>query len=216
MTTYTPTKRNVAHATAKGLGAVLAEAVALGVDAVDDVEATGASLTTDLTGSNNDLVFSARADGTDGNRISIAYVDPEEETAEESVSVVGTYITVTLRSVGGTLSTAAQVAAAIGSDDDADALVEVENAPANNGTGVVTEMEPTYLSGGVDLVTAEELIGLEAGLPLGEVIRISSASAISVEDAMHIALALNGPGYLAFYTKVAEALADLGPEGFAD
>ena len=47
-------------------------------------------------------------------------------------------------------STAAQVSAAIAADGEANALVGVENAANNNGTGVVTIMEAAFLENGVD------------------------------------------------------------------
>ena len=112
------------------------------------VLAVAASLSTNLTGNNNDLVFTARSAGVDGNAISVAYVDPGAETAGESVAVSGNDIRVTLRSVSSVLSTSAQVKAAIEADDAANALVSVANKAANDGTGAVIEMSDSYLSGG--------------------------------------------------------------------
>lgn len=114
------------------------------------VNAVAAALTTALTGSNNDLVFTAKVKGVAGNSITVTYVDPGEETAAESVEVTGTDIVVTLRSVSSVLSTAAQVKAAIDGNTDAAALVTVANAAANDGTGVVTAMAEAALQGGVD------------------------------------------------------------------
>lgn len=215
-TIYVPTKSNLAHAAAKDLRADLAAAVAAGVDDVAAVSAVAASLTTALAGANNDLVFTAKSVGVGGNSITVSYVDPEAETATESVSVVGSSIVVTLRSVSSTLSTAAQVTAAIEADDDADALVSVANSGGDTGAGVVIALEATALSGGVDAKSSEEVVADAAGIPLGEVTRLSSASALSVEEALHVALALDGPGYLAFHTAVVASLTALGPDGFDD
>lgn len=118
------------------------------------VNASAATLSTSLTGTNNDLDFTAVTAGLAGNLITIAYVNPGAETASESVSVSGTAITVTLRSVSSTLSTAAQVKAAIEANAEADALVSVANKSGNDGSGVVTAMTATALAGGVNATEA--------------------------------------------------------------
>jgi len=110
-------------------------------------EAT-ASLSTNLAGDDNDLVYTSKILGLIGNRISIAYVDPEEETATESVEVDGYAITVTLRSVSTVLSTAAQVQAAIEANAAANALVSIDDKADNDGTGEVIALAATNLAGG--------------------------------------------------------------------
>lgn len=112
------------------------------------VNAVAAALTTALAGANNDLVFTAKTKGASGNSITITFADPGEETAAEVVAVTGTDIVVTLRSVGGTLSTAAQVKTAIEASAAAAALVTVANAAANDGTGEVIAMAEDALEGG--------------------------------------------------------------------
>lgn len=114
------------------------------------VNAVAAALSTALAGANNDLDFTAKVKGTSGNSITIALVDPGVETATESVAVVGSAITVTLRSVSSVLSTAAQVKAAIEASAAAAALVTVANKSGNDGTGNVIALAATALSGGVD------------------------------------------------------------------
>lgn len=114
------------------------------------VNAVAAALSTALTGANNDLDYTAKTKGTAGNSITIAYVNPGTETATEAVAVVGTAITVTLRSVSSVLSTAAQVKAAIEANTAANALVSIANKSANDGTGAVIALTATALSGGVD------------------------------------------------------------------
>jgi Divergent InlB B-repeat domain len=107
-----------------------------------------ASLTTSLSGANNDLVYTARTAGTGGNSISVQYLDPGV-TASLSVSVAGTAITVTLGRAGGSItSTAADVRTALAADSGANALVSVGNVPGNDGTGAMTPMPSTFLSGG--------------------------------------------------------------------
>ena len=114
------------------------------------VNAVASSLSTNLAGANNDLVFTAVTKGVAGDSITIAYVDPAVETPTESVAVVGTAIAVTLRSVSSVLSTAAQVKAAIDATPAAAALVTVANKAANDGTGSVIAMAATALAGGVN------------------------------------------------------------------
>lgn len=117
---------------------------------VTPVNAVAAALSTNLTGDNNDLVFTAKTKGAAGNSLKIVYVDPGAETASESVHVDGNHIIVTLRSVSSVLSTAAEVVAAIEADAEADALVAVTDKAANDGTGVVTAMAAASLAGGVN------------------------------------------------------------------
>lgn len=93
------------------------------------------------------LTFAAVVAGEAGDDITIELVDPgEDEEDAEIVDVTGTDIVVTLRNVSGTLSTAAQVKAAIDGDDDAKELITV----TINTAGVVEAMTATPLAGGVD------------------------------------------------------------------
>ena len=119
------------------------------------VNAVAASLTTALTGTNNDLVFTAKTKGANGNAITIAYVNPGADGVI-AVAVAGTAITVTLAyATGAITSTAANVAAAIAANTAANALVSTANAAANDGTGLVTALTATPLTGGVDGTVAE-------------------------------------------------------------
>lgn len=115
-----------------------------------------ATYTTALTGTNNDLKFTARNAGTGGNSITIAYVDPSANDEDLSVDVVGTAITVNLATgpAGAITSTAAQIKAAIEADADASALVFVDYAGTDTGEGVVTALASTPLAGGT--TAAEE------------------------------------------------------------
>lgn len=110
-----------------------------------------ATLTTALTGTNNDLVFTAKARGTGGNAVSVTYTDPGGATATLSVSVTGSDITVNLgRAASAINTTATALAAAVTGDANASALVTVQNAGSDNGSGLVTAMTKTNLSGGSD------------------------------------------------------------------
>ena len=115
-----------------------------------------AALTTALTGTNNDLVFTSVVVGANGNLITIRYVDPAAANAPLSVSVSGHAITVNLATDGSSVitTTAAQVAAAILASPAASALVTTANAASNNGTGVVTALAATALTGGSDTAAA--------------------------------------------------------------
>lgn len=112
-------------------------------------DGTASALTTALTGLNNDLVFSAHQISADADGITVAYINPGV-LASLSVAVVGRAIAVTLAHDGlAIISTATQVAAAVAAKPAADALVGVANAAGNDGTGLVTAMAATALSGGV-------------------------------------------------------------------
>lgn len=112
-----------------------------------------ATLTTALTGANNDMVFTADTAGSGGNAITVAYVDPAAISQSLGVVVAGSAITVNLATdgAGAITSTAAQVKTAIDASGPAAALVNVANAGGDTGAGVVTAMAAAALSGGVTL-----------------------------------------------------------------
>jgi hypothetical protein len=130
---------------------------------VTDITPTTAALTTALTGSNNDLVFTARAGGTWGNSIQVAYIDPGGVSANPSVVVSGFLITVNLgRAASAINTTAARIMSLIGSSLDATKLVSVANASANDGSGLVTAMTATALTGGTYSVVQPALTNGDA------------------------------------------------------
>lgn len=110
-----------------------------------------ASFTTNLTGTNNDLTYTAKAKAASGNAITITYVVAGASTPL-TVSVTGNAITVNVATNGSSVatSTAAQVAAAVAGSTPAAALVTATNATGNDGTGVVTAMSAQTLTGGRD------------------------------------------------------------------
>ena len=111
--------------------------------------AVAASLTTSLTGTNNDLVFTAKATGPAGNNISVTYVDPGGTTATLGVVVTGTDIVVNLgRAASAINTTGTLLKGAIDGSAAAAALVSVANSGADDGTGLVTAMAKSNLSGG--------------------------------------------------------------------
>lgn len=116
---------------------------------------THGALTTALAGANNDMVFTARFPGPGSSRIKIAYIDPGTETATETVVVTYdettrvTLISVTLRSVSSTLSTAAQVKTAIEAHPVANDLVSIAASGADTLATSVIALAATSLTAGV-------------------------------------------------------------------
>lgn len=108
-----------------------------------------ATLTTALAGINNDLIYTARTPGVSGNEITVTYIVAGISTPL-SVTVSATAITVNVATdaSGNPTSTAAQVAAAIAANGDANFLVTTANAAGNDGTGVVAAMGAAALTGG--------------------------------------------------------------------
>lgn len=112
---------------------------------------TPAAYSTSLTGTNNDLTFTAARAGAEGNNISITYIDPGA-TASLSVVVTGTDIVVNLGYAAGAITTTANlIKSAIASSVPASNLVTVADKAGNDGTGLVTAMTIKHLAGGADL-----------------------------------------------------------------
>lgn len=149
-------------------GITMPEANALGV------AEKKATLTTALTGANNDLVFTSRLRGEAGNRIRIRYVvagastalsvaisagdidllalNNQEFLALHRMGIDESYdITVNVATDGASAatSTATQVKAALDAHAQASVLLSTALAPGNSGAGVVTAMAYTSLTGGV-------------------------------------------------------------------
>lgn len=124
-----------------------------------DSPGVAATLTTALTGTNNDLTYTAKALGPDGNSITITYVNPGTPSASLSVSVSGDAITVHLATNGSSAitSTASLVLAAIQASTAASALVNVALASGNTGAGVVTALSATNLidGSGTNIITTQ-------------------------------------------------------------
>ncbi len=114
-----------------------------------------ATLTTALAGANNDLRFQAVTPGVGGNTVTIEYLDPLANDSPLSITVTLSAIQVSLATgpAGAITSTAAQVAALIAGTPAAAALVWSQNAAGNDGTGVVTALAATPLTGGAAAAT---------------------------------------------------------------
>lgn len=115
---------------------------------------TKAALTTALTGTNNDLTITAVQPGADGNSITVQYVNaggttPLSVDFQRALNGPARAIVVTLATTTGTItSTAAQVRDAINNKAGAQNHVQAANAAANDGTGLVTILAATNLTGG--------------------------------------------------------------------
>lgn len=113
-----------------------------------------ATLTTNLAGANNDLTFIARTPGTGGNAITVALVVAGASTPL-TVSATGNAITVNVATNGSSaaISTAQDVRNAINFSNllatQPGSLVRAILAPGNDGTGVVTALAATNLTGAV-------------------------------------------------------------------
>lgn len=115
-----------------------------------------ASFTTAFAGTNNDLKFTSKSAGANyagGNSTTIAFVVAGVSTPL-TIGVVGSAITVNVATTAGSAasSTSAQVKAAIEASVPANALVTVDHATGNDGTGVVAALGTTSLAGGQDYV----------------------------------------------------------------
>jgi hypothetical protein len=123
---------------------------ALVAGGIDGSGATAAALSTSLTGDNNDIVFTAVTGGQVGNTIGITYIDPGTASAALDVDVDGKVIKVYLATDGSKVITTTSdlLKAAIAAHPVASTLVTCADVAANDGSGVVTAMATTYLSGG--------------------------------------------------------------------
>lgn len=133
---------------------------------------TKATLTTDLTGDNNDLKYTSKLNGALGNAITVEYVDPDGANAELAVSVDGTAITVSLATgaAKAITTTASDIATAIAAHAEANALVAVANAGSDTGVGTVTEMAATALTGGKGANRLTVKAGVYSRATLGDLV----------------------------------------------
>lgn len=133
---------------------------------------TKATLTTALTGDNNDLKYTSKLNGALGNAITVEYVDPDGVNAELAVSVDGTAITVSLATgaAKAITTTASDIATAIAAHAEANALVAVANAGLDTGVGTVTEMAATALTGGKGANRLTVKAGVYSRATLGDLV----------------------------------------------
>jgi hypothetical protein len=107
-----------------------------------------ATLTTALTGNNNDLTFTAQKSGTDGNNVSMKYTNAGG-TQTLLITITGNDIDIRLRTTSVTInSTSAEIQSALYGDPGVMALIRsAAHASGNDGSGVVTALAKTNLAG---------------------------------------------------------------------
>ncbi len=115
-----------------------------------------ASLTTALIGDNNDLVFTSLIEGRAGNLISVEYINPNGNNKALDIDVDGLAIKIWLATgVAGAITTTGDLLkAALAAHPVASTLVSVADKAANDGSGLLTAMSMSYLSGAAGAVTA--------------------------------------------------------------
>ena len=133
-----------------------------------------AQLITDAAVADASIVWTARVPGTGGNAISLALVDPNGDNQPLAVTVNAGAISVNLSTgpAGALTTTAAQLIQAIKDNPAANALVYGELARGHNGTGMVTAIVATNLTGGVDAT------GTQASLTTGDIDTVANTSII--------------------------------------
>ena len=118
---------------------------------IDGTGATAADIVIDPGVANTAINYEADTAGSTGNQISIQYVDPDANSSPLDVDVVGQQIVVYLATDGAGVitSTGATVLAAVNGHPVAGAMVTATHHGGSDGSGVVTAMPLTYLTGGI-------------------------------------------------------------------
>jgi len=115
---------------------------------------TLSTLTTVLAPSNSNLVYTAKSGGTFGDDISIAYVNAGA-SKPLAITLLNKAVSVQLATDASSIitSTANDIKTAIEANKGSSTLVSVALASENDGTGIVTTLSATNLSGGVDSIS---------------------------------------------------------------
>lgn len=129
---------------------------------------TAATLTTALTGTNNDLIFTAvqkgfltnPARGILGDGVTIAYINAgASKSLVVSVSTLAISVQLATDSSSVITSTASQVLAALNSDTTVQSILVATLAAGNTGAGVVTALTATHLASGANGTNHIDTIG---------------------------------------------------------
>ncbi len=130
------------------------------------IKSAAASYTTNLSNAtNNDLVWTSLV----GDGVTLEYFDPGGTSATLTIYVFGKHIRVSLGRTSSAIDTTGDLLkAAIAAHTAAAALVSVEDAAANDGTGLVAALSTVSLTG------AENALGraIEAATADGDIIKI--------------------------------------------
>ena len=119
---------------------------------------TCATLTTAITGLDNDIVYTHVEGGTSGNNISIEYVTPGAGAL--AIVVTGTDIVITPN----TATTAAQLVEAFNKNGQCQDLnVRADLLAGESGAGTLAVMAPTHLSGGLEPTDWTDVTGASGG-----------------------------------------------------
>jgi len=161
-----------------------------------------------LTNRNTSLTYTALEAGSEGNEITVAYINPGVLTASTTVAVTTKAIAVTLAHDGTNITaTAAAVKSAVEGSADAAALVSV----TANGTvtGVVSAVSATALDGGCEAsITSTDHLGAGTG-EAGD--NNHAAQNVQVEVTPAVTAAT-----LDVYPSSAKAFVTLDPGGLAN
>lgn len=130
------------------------------VQEVDLTTPTAATLSTTMTGANNDIVGTAVDAGVSGNDITLALVDPSGNDEVLAIVVTGTDIVVNLATDGSGVitTTATELLAALAADEDASALATFALKGSDTGAGVVTALTETAFSGGLAYTVVQGIV----------------------------------------------------------
>ena len=126
----------------------------------DTAVKTAATLSTTMTGANNDIVLTAVTKGTVGNAIKLTLVDPAGNDQALSVVVTGNGIVVNLATgvAGAITTTASQLIAALAANADAAALVTAALKGSDTGATAVTALAETALAGGLEWTVVQTVV----------------------------------------------------------
>lgn len=121
---------------------------------------TAATLSTSMTGANNDIVLTAVNKGVVGNSITLTLVAPGTNNAALGIVVTGTNIVANLATDGSAAitTTASQLLAALAASAPAAALVTGALKGSDTGATAVTALATTSLTGGLEYSVVQGII----------------------------------------------------------
>lgn len=123
---------------------------------------TKAAVTTNMNGTNNDMVITAREPGTPGNTIVLTIVQDDTQGETPLVSVSGKTITVNVNLTEGSFGSANGVISAVKNNLLANEIAELTLAAGNDGTGEVRAGSWTTVGGtGAGWKIADEITDWE-------------------------------------------------------
>jgi len=130
------------------------------VEERDQRTKTAATLSTAMTGANNDIVLTAKTKGIVGNNITLALVDPAGNDQALAVTVTGTAISVSLATgvAGAITTTASQLLTALAASAPAAALVTGALKGSDTGATAVTALAATALTGGLEYLVVQSVV----------------------------------------------------------